>query len=208
MRLLKPLLILFVCAVIGPAIAGPFEDSRDVVDAAISYHRGDYATVLGLLQPRAEKGNAFAQYNLGVMYRDGRGVLQDYATAMMWLRKAADQGVADAQYNLGFAYDTGTEGVPQDYAAAASWYRKAADQGDADGQNNLGTMYEQGQGMPQDYVQAHVWYDLAASRLNASEKEARERAAKNRDAVAAKMTPAQIAEAHNLASAWKPKAEP
>jgi hypothetical protein len=76
------------------------------------------------------------------------------------------------------------------------------------GQNNLGTMYEQGQGVLQDYVQAHVWYSLAASCLNASEKEARERAVKNRDAVAAKMTPAQLAEAHNLASAWKPKAEP
>ena len=48
MRLLKLLLVLFVCA-IGPAIAGPFEDG---VAAA---QKGDYATALRLWRPLADR---------------------------------------------------------------------------------------------------------------------------------------------------------
>ena len=52
--------------------------------------------------------------------------------------------------------------------------------------------------MPQDYVQAYMWYTLVAAQGDAD-------AAKKRDNVAAKMTPAQIAEAQRLAREWKPK---
>ena len=89
------------------------------------------------------------------------------------------------------------QGVPQDYAAAVKWYRLAADQGDAYAQYNLGVMYANGRGVPQDYVQAHKWYNLGAV---AGDKDA----IKNRDNVAGKMTPAQIAEAQKLAREWKP----
>ncbi len=64
-------------------------------------------------------------------------------------------------------------------------------------------MYEKGQGVPQDYVQAHMWYNLAASHFAPGSD--RDRAVKNRDILAAKMTPAQIAEAQRLARKWKPK---
>ena len=57
---------------------------------------------------------------------------------------------------------------------------------------NLGVMYVQRQGVPQDYVQTHLWYNLAG--VGGSDM-----AAKSRDIVAAKMTPAQIAEAQRLA---------
>jgi TPR repeat protein len=131
-------------------------------------------------------------------------VPQDYAAAVMWYRKAADQGDAVAQSNLGFMYEKG-RGVPQDYAAAVMWYRRGTDQGDAAAQNNLGIMYANGQGVPQDYVQAYKWSNLAVARFSASETEYRERAVKNRDRIAAKMTPAQIAEAQRLAREWKAK---
>jgi len=86
---------------------------------------------------------------------------------------------------------------PQDYAQAAAWFRKAADQGLAAAQNNLGLVYYNGHGVPQDYAQAHKWFNLAAASGDAD-------AVSNRDRVAAKMTPAQIAEAQRLASEWKP----
>ncbi len=94
-----------------------------------------------------------------------------------------------------------------DYAKALRLWRPLADQGLASAQYNLGIMYFNGRGVPQDYVRAHMWSNLAASRFGASEKEDREKAAKNRDMVAAKMTPAQIAEAQKLAREWKPKLE-
>ena len=138
------------------------------------------------------------------MYGTGRGVSQDHAAAMSWFRKAAEQGHAEAQYNLGVMYEDG-RGVPRDYTAAMSWFRKAAEQGEAKAQFNVGIMYAHGQGVPRDDVQAHKWLDLASSHSGASEKEIRERAVRNRDILAARMTPAQIAEAQTLAREWKPK---
>jgi uncharacterized protein len=157
MRPLNLLLVLLACAAAVPAVAGPFED------AITAYNKGDYATTLRLFLPLAAAGDAEAQYNLGVMYDNGKGVPQDSAMAMSWFRKSAAQGNADAQYNLG-------------------------------------VMYDNGKGVPQDYVQAHMWFNLAASRSPEGDQ-----SVKNRDLVAAKMTPAQIAEAQKLAREWKPK---
>jgi len=95
--------------------------------------------------------------------------------------------------------------VPQNYAEAVKWYRKAANQGGADAQFVLGDMYNFGVGVPQDYVQAHKWFNLAAPRFSASETEKREKAIRNRNAVATMMNAAQIAEAQRLAREWKPE---
>ena len=48
-----------------------------------------------------DQGNAQAQYNLGVMYSNGKGVAQNDSAARKWWRMAADQGDTQAQYNLG-----------------------------------------------------------------------------------------------------------
>ena len=79
---------------------------------------------------------AHAQYKLGVMYKNGRGVQQDNAKAVEWYRKAAEQGHANAQYKLGVMYKNGS-GVQQDNAMVVEWYSKAAEQGHANAQNEL-----------------------------------------------------------------------
>jgi len=61
-------------------------------------------------------------------------------------------------------------------------------------------MYDQGQGVPQDFVEAHKRYNLAASRATGDDQK---QYADERDAVAALMTPAQIAEAQTLAREWQ-----
>jgi len=65
-------------------------------------------------------------------------------------------------------------------------------------------MYLYGRGVPQDYVNAHMWFNLAASRFLASETWSLNWAKEERELAAAKMTPAQVAEAQRLASEWKP----
>ena len=92
-----------------------------------------------------------------------------------------------------------------DYATALQEFKPLAAQGDPMGQFYLGLMYYKGQGVPQDYVQAYMWIDLAASRFAPGAYQ--DLAVKQRDIVAAKMTPAQIAEAQRLAREWKPKPE-
>jgi len=119
------------------------------------------------------------------------------AEAPKGYRLAAEQGDALAQYNLGVMYAKG-QGVVQDYKEAAKWYRLAAEQGSAEAQSNLGFLYEEGQGVPQDYVEAHMWFNLGGASGDA-------RGIKNRDIIARKMTPEQIAEAQRRAREWKPK---
>jgi len=107
----------------------------------------------------------------------------------------AGQGNAIAQFILGSMYENG-EGVAQDYKEAMKWYQKAAEQGDADAQYGLGKMYADGLGVAQDYVMSHVWFDIAA-------EQGYRDASNMRDAVANKMTPAQMQEAQNLTKEWK-----
>jgi TPR repeat protein len=95
-----------------------------------------------------------------------------------------------------------SQGVPQDYAEAARWFRKAADQGNSLSQFTLGVMYNVGQSVPQDYVMAHMWLNLATSTAAGDDQK---RYARERDTVATKMTPEQIAEAQRLAREWRPK---
>jgi uncharacterized protein len=188
------ILILIATTLAGTALADPLDD------ATAAYRYGDYATTLVLLLPLAEGGNRAAQHNLGAFFADGQG---DYAEAGIWFRKAADQGLAEAQFNLGVLYATG-RGVPLDYRESAKWYRNAAGQGHARAQLNLGAMYANGQGVPRDYVEAYKWFNLAEQHLPAVQSESRVMAADARNRVATKMTPAQVAEAENLARAWKP----
>jgi len=162
-----------------------------------AYQRGDYPTALRIYRQLAKQDDAFAQFNLGVMYDKGRGVPQSYKEAVWWYRKAADQGYMAAQTNLGAMYHNG-HGVPRDYGEAVKWYRKAAEQGNHHAHIHLGFMYEAGRGVRQDYVQAHMWYNLSVVKGNKI-------AGESRDSLAVKMTPAQIAEAQKLAREWKPK---
>ena len=72
------------------------------------------------LVKKAEQGDALAQYSLGVMYYESKGVPQDYKKAIEWYTKAAEQGLDHAQYNLGQMYYE-DKGVPQDYKKAYAW---------------------------------------------------------------------------------------
>ena len=183
------LVLAFVCLAV-PAWA----DFQAGMDA---YNRGDYATALREWRPLAEQGDALAQFNLGVLYRKGRGAPQDDVQARQWFEKSAAQGQAKAQFNLGTLYFNG-EGVAKDYPQAFRWFRLAADQGEALAQTKIAIMYDEGQGVPQDIVQAYKWYSLAATNGDKP-------APQLRDALANQMTPAQIAEAQRLAREWKPK---
>jgi uncharacterized protein len=66
-------------------------------------------------------------------------------------------------------------------------------------------MYGYGQGVPQNYVLAYMWVNLAALRFSATAERLNEHTAvQGRSSLAAKMTPAELAEARRLAREWKP----
>lgn len=167
-------------------------------EGLVAYGRKDYVTALKEWKPLAEKGDALAQFNLGLMYRKGQGVPRDYKEAVKWYRKAAEQGNAEGQYSLGGMYEFGW-GVFKDYKEAVKWYRKASEQGNAKAQIGLGGMYRRGYGIPKDYVQAHMWFNISAERGGNKWAEFW------RYSVEKKMTPSQIVEARRLAREWMRK---
>ncbi len=99
------------------------------------------------------------------------------------------------QRALGALYMNG-EGVSRDYANGLKWISRPLHKAILSAQLDLGTIYQNGLGVPQDYVIAHMWFNLASAAGSTS-------AGFFRDALAASMTPGQIAEAQQLARDWK-----
>jgi len=189
---------------------------------------------MGPLQTLAQRGDAKAQFELGVRYAEGRGGLtRDSKLAAQWFSKAADQGMTLAQYRLGSLYEKGL-GVERSYERARSLYEKAANAGNARAMHNLGVLFvENGDGWP-DYASAADWFRKAAefgvrdSQFNLAVLYARgigveqnlaqaymwfsvaaaqgdPEAAKKRDEVAARLDARDLATAKSMAETFKPK---
>ncbi len=87
------------------------------------------------LLPRAEGGDAVAQFNLARLYVLGEGMQVNRAEFVRWCRTAADQGLPEAQYTMGCCYlrGLGVEASPEEgrrllEAAAAAGYAPAAEE--------------------------------------------------------------------------------
>lgn len=89
------------------------------------------APSLQSLRERAEAGDPCAQFRLGVIYEEGRGVKPSGHQAERWYRRAALQNDADAQLALGVIFAIG-DGVDRDYGQAYVWFSQAALQGHRD----------------------------------------------------------------------------
>ena len=137
---------------VGSAIAADFDDGWR------AYQAGDFATALKVWDELAAKGDARAQFNIGVLYDDGLGVAENTPTAIGWWQKAAANGHKQAQHNLGLAYLFGRS-VERDYPKAVSYFRSAADAGLDKSQYNLGKMYLSGFGVPKDVNEGFKWIE-------------------------------------------------
>ncbi len=131
-------------------------------------------------------------------------VRDNYDPGTKAIMTQASRGNARAQTTLGFMYEYG-RGVPQNYVTAVYWYQHAAEQGDPDGQFQFGLMYEKGHGVPQSDTLAYMWLNLATGH---AAPRVRDYFAHIRDAVANKLTPAQMGDAQWLALNFVPKTSP
>src|SRR5208283_3546267 len=100
----------FICAVLI-FVAGT-EAKAGLKEGVEAYRSGKYHAAIKEFRPLATKGNAAAQFNLGLMSELGQGVPQDYSKAASRYRQAAKQGYVEAQIKLGEMYAKG-QGVPQ-----------------------------------------------------------------------------------------------
>jgi TPR repeat protein len=93
------LLYCFVSSALAPAATVRAQEaatSPPVAQGEATYQKGDYATALRLWLPAANEGEARAQFDMGVMHANGRGVPQDYVVAHMWFNLSAARGDASA----------------------------------------------------------------------------------------------------------------
>ena len=120
----------------------------------------DEAEAVRLFRLAGDQGYASAQYALGLMYVNGRGVPQDEAEAVHLFRLAGGQGHARAQYNLGLMY-ADRRGVPQDDVTAYMWFDLSASQSTGEAQK-----------------QAVQNRDIIAERLNSNQRAEAQRLAR------------------------------
>lgn len=119
----------------------------------------------------AEQGNADAQFLIGSMYIDGKGVPNDMAKSFYWLKKAAGQGHAFAYLGLGMIHKEGLE-VPKDVAKGAELIQKGlmlmqqqAEKGSINAYLTLGMLYDDKQILgPRDVIKAADCYQKAAEK--------------------------------------------
>lgn len=188
--MLRLILIATFLTLPGWAIAGPLNDAR------AADKRGDYAAAYALARPLADRDDTDAQYFLGGFCGPRPGVPCDRIEGLNWYRRAARQGddiaASLAALALCTTYFNGLGGIEQNYSEAVPWCRVTAEKGMPAGMELVGRMYAKGQGVLQNYILAHMWLNLAGSQYARDE----------RDALAAKMTTAQVAEAQRLATEW------
>jgi TPR repeat protein len=139
----------------------------------------------------ANQGNSNAQFDIGSMYQNGRGVTPDRTKAIDWYRKAAAQqndkaisrlkllqaneerfrkesasasnGNPESQYKLGNMYTEGV-GTNIDLKKAAEAYEQSANQGYVKAEYKLGLIYYEGTGVKASKKTAYKWFRKAADK--------------------------------------------
>ena len=98
---------------------------------------GEKAFDRAILRVKAEKGNGEAQFKLGKLYEDGKGVEQSDEEAFRWYTKAVKSGCSAALYDLGCFYFSGRGGAEMSRERAISLWKQAAEHGNVAAKNQL-----------------------------------------------------------------------
>jgi TPR repeat protein len=91
---------------------------------------------IGVLKKQAAKGEAEAQFRLGVCYDKGEGITRNNKQAVLLYEKAASQNHAYAQNNFGVCYEQGL-GLEKNFEKAKMYYQEATLNGHISAKNNL-----------------------------------------------------------------------
>ncbi|MBU6381575.1 MAG: sel1 repeat family protein [Betaproteobacteria bacterium] len=101
------------------------ENAEAMKGATAAMNTMEFKRAIETLKPLADKGDANAQFNLGAIYANGRGIPPDPREAVRLYRLAAAKGHLGAMNNLAFMLKTGS-GTEKNDREALSWYEKIA----------------------------------------------------------------------------------
>lgn len=134
----------------------------------------------------AEHGHTEAKFRLGLLYKDGLGVIRNLKLAQTWIQSAIKDGwkpavreqlkitkliqeeehLAEFQFLSGVRCEAGEGLVSSDYREAARLYLLAAQRGHKKAQFNLSVLYRQGLGVNKDEAEADRWLRRSVSNAN------------------------------------------
>ena len=194
----RPLLLLALLLLGTPAAADTATEA--FARGQEAFEREDYEAALEHWQQAAALEHAAAEYRIGAMYEEGKGVKRDPRQAVDWYRRAAGHGSERAQFNLGHMYAKGL-GVKRDEARAAHWYGLAAERGNPHAQYTLGLMYAQGRGLERDRATAYAWLTVAIHNFNPNMF--RDNANEARGKLEQRMSEQELERARELLDEWE-----
>ena len=164
-----------------------------------AFATGDYAEAKKHMLTLAEKGDAAAQLNMGILYTQGFGVVESHAEALKWYCQAAAGGEPGAFTNIGEMYLNGM-GLAKDQNLSSVWYRKAAELDGPIGQFRVGWNYYKGEQEQKDLYKAYVLFKLAFRNFNDLDREL----AMLIGDLEQELTPQQISAGVDAVKAWEP----
>jgi uncharacterized protein len=172
----------------------------------------DTATFDGMMT-LANKGDAEAQYHVGMMYNNGIGTAKDPKQAFGWFEKSAagndPLGAFKLKYKLvaakaGYSlaqHDVAVHYARQgNFAEAVKWLQLASDQGYDSSLWGLSSSYHDGKGVPQDLPRAYAYFSLA---LIMSGVETTDKSKALLNEMSARMSDADMQKAQKLIVDWK-----
>ena len=144
------------------ALIGQPTASETYAEGIRAFAEGDYKRAATLWLQEAYLGSADAQFNVGVLYVEGKGLGENRGEAVFWFTRAARQNHREAQYNLGHLLLEEKEDLGKIKEGVGWWY-KSADNGFPIAQFNYGRALFYGVGIEENRPAARQWFERAAS---------------------------------------------
>jgi hypothetical protein len=121
-----------------------------------------YTLIAGyILTSDANRGDPFAQHELGIRYLMGSGFPKDTVKAIYWIRKAVDQNLPAAKFNYGILLYNGI-GVPWNPFEAYINFKSASDASLPESQFALGLLYTDNLTVTRDYGKAYKLFKISS----------------------------------------------
>ena len=135
----------------------------DYAKAFEALERGDYETATFYLSFYASNGDSVAQYNMGLLYRDGLGVEKNPKVALSWFYLAAQQRHMLSNFAIAKLMEKHTD-LAEIKKGRLHFLQEAAFLGHAIAPLEIGNFYYLRQETDYDLVRAMVWWILSSDR--------------------------------------------
>lgn len=169
------LVVLALSIAVGLAMLAPtaaqdatqLTQDSEYVKGVKAFAEGNFELAADLWLADAHRGAPDAQFNIGVLYIEGKGLPKNRDQAISWFTKAANQGHPEAQYNLGHLLIEQTGDVDK-IREGIDWWRKSAEAEFPVAQYNYGRALFYGVGVEENREASRPWVEKAAQGGNIS----------------------------------------